>query len=62
MIRSSSMPEATASSTMNWIAGVSTMGSISFGCAFVAGKKRVPRPAAGMIALRIFCFVIITLE
>src|SRR5579863_10509127 len=28
------------------------MGSISFGTAFVAGKKRVPRPAAGMIALR----------
>ena len=62
MIRSSSMPEATASSTMNCMAGVSTMGSISFGCAFVAGKKRVPSPAAGMIALRIFCFVIITLE
>jgi hypothetical protein len=29
------------------------MGSISFGWAFVAGKKRVPSPAAGITALRI---------
>src|ERR1700722_8828039 len=34
--------------------GLSTSGSISFGCAFVAGKKRVPRPAAGNTALRTF--------
>src|SRR6476620_5639991 len=31
---------------------LSTSGSISLGCALVAGKKRVPRPAAGMTALR----------
>src|SRR5688572_13026701 len=47
-------PEATASSTPYWIVGLSTSGSISFGCAFVAGRKRVPRPAAGKTALRIF--------
>ena len=27
------------------------MGSISLGVAFVAGKKRVPKPAAGITAL-----------
>ena len=55
MIRISSIPLANASSTMYWIVGLSTIGSISFGVAFVAGKKRVPKPAAGMTALRIFC-------
>ena len=45
------MPARTASSTTNWIAGLSTTGSISFDCALVAGRKRVPRPAAGMTAL-----------
>src|SRR6266446_4348282 len=45
-------PEATASSTPYWMIGLSTMGSISFGCALVAGRKRVPRPAAGKTALR----------
>src|SRR6266571_6745361 len=50
MIKMSVMPAATASSTTYWIAGLSTTGSISFGCAFVAGRKRVPRPAAGMTA------------
>src|SRR5207249_3452203 len=39
-------PEATASSTTYWIIGLSTSGSISFGWALVAGRKRVPRPAA----------------
>ncbi|MFC4242199.1 hypothetical protein ACFOYW_02350 [Gryllotalpicola reticulitermitis] len=29
---------------------MSTTGNISFGIAFVAGKKRVPKPAAGMTA------------
>ena len=48
-----SMPEATASSTAYWMIGLSTSGSISFGCALVAGRKRVPRPAAGNTALRI---------
>ena len=33
--------------------GLSTIGSISFGCAFVAGKNLVPRPAAGIIAFLI---------
>ena len=28
--------------------GLSTIGNISFGCDFVAGKKRVPNPAAGI--------------
>src|SRR5579872_7553810 len=32
--------------------GLSTNGSISLGCALVAGKKRVPNPAAGNTALR----------
>src|ERR1700691_5422485 len=32
--------------------GLSTSGSISLGCALVAGKKRVPNPAAGNTALR----------
>src|ERR1700680_541128 len=47
-----SMPLAIASSTLYWMAGLSTNGSISFGIALVAGRKRVPRPAAVMIALR----------
>src|SRR5437016_850031 len=47
-----SMPLAIASSTPYWMVGLSTSGSISFGCALVAGKNRVPRPAAGKIALR----------
>src|SRR5438128_2643217 len=42
-----SMPAATASSTPYWMMGLSTMGSISLGCALVAGKKRVPNPAGG---------------
>jgi hypothetical protein len=32
------------------MSGLSTRGSISFGDALVAGKKRVPRPAAGKTA------------
>ena len=51
------MPEATASSTTYWMTGVSTIGSISLGCDFVAGRKRVPKPAAGMTALVIFMVV-----
>ena len=35
------MPARTASSTTYWIAGLSTIGSISLGCALVAGRKRV---------------------
>jgi len=37
----SSMPDPTHSSTISWMLGVSTSGSISFGTAFVAGKNRV---------------------
>src|SRR5215470_7167820 len=39
-----------------WIRGLSTRGSISFGWAFVAGRNRVPKPAAGKtaFAMRIF--------
>src|ERR1700735_68732 len=51
-------PAATASSTAYWIRGLSTSGSISFGVALVAGRKRVPKPAAGITALRIFCGII----
>src|ERR1700753_2673255 len=47
-------PAATASSTPYWISGLSTIGSISLGVALVAGKKRVPNPAAGKTALRTF--------
>jgi len=43
-----------ASSTTYWISGLSTMVSISFGIALVAGRTRVPRPATGKTALRIF--------
>ena len=47
-----SIPAATASSTPYWMIGLSTSGSISLGCALVAGRKRVPQPAAGKTALR----------
>jgi hypothetical protein len=57
MIKMSSMPEASAYSMMYWIVGLSTIGSISLGHAFVAGKKRVPKPAAGITALVIFCIL-----
>ena len=33
-----------------WIAGTSIIGSMTFGCAFVAGRNRVPSPAARTIA------------
>src|SRR5690349_18604744 len=49
-MRMSRRPARTASSTTYWIAGLSTIGSISLGDALVAGKKRVPSPAAGMTA------------
>ena len=52
MNRTSSSPAATASSTTYWMAGLSTTGSISFGVALVAGRNRVPSPAAGITALR----------
>src|SRR5699024_4774460 len=49
----SSIPDFTASSTRYSIVGLSTIGSISFGMAFVAGKNLVPMPAAGIIAFLI---------
>src|SRR5437588_586013 len=50
------MPAALASSIAYWISGLSTTGSISFGIALVAGRKRVPSPATGNTALRTgFC-------
>ena len=49
----SSIPEETASSTTNCMTGLSTIGSISFGCTFVAGRNRVPNPAAGITAFLI---------
>src|SRR5436190_23206571 len=45
-------PAATASSMTYWMIGLSTRGGISLGCALVAGRKRVPQPAAGKTALR----------
>src|SRR6516164_5062571 len=47
-----SIPLAMVSSTPYWMVGLSTRGSISLGWALVTGRKRVPRPAAGKIALR----------
>ena len=53
-IMMSSIPEAIASSTMYWIVGLSTIGNISLGIAFVTGRNRVPSPAAGIIAFVTF--------
>src|ERR1700684_1534973 len=47
-----STPAARASSITCCRIGRSTMVSISFGIALVAGRKRVPRPATGNTALR----------
>src|SRR3954447_25508119 len=52
MMITCSMPAATASSTAYWMTGLSTSGSISFGCALVAGRNLVPQPAAGKTAFR----------
>src|SRR3954462_13878364 len=53
------MPAATASSTAYWISGLSTIGSISFGCALVAGRKRLPSPATGDTAFFITFIVVL---
>src|SRR5271168_1778574 len=53
----SSMPEATASSTTTWIAGVSTTGRISLGITLDEGSIRVPIPAARMTAFVTFMVV-----
>src|SRR5580704_13457410 len=52
-------PAATASSTPYWMRGLSTRQSISLGMALVAGRKRVPMPAAGKTALRILWGVMV---
>src|SRR6476620_11381324 len=49
--RTSPIPAAAASSTMYCRTGRSTTGSSSLGTAFVAGRNRVARPAAGITAL-----------
>src|SRR5438874_7837050 len=54
MTRMSVIPAPTASSTTYWMVGLSMTGTISFGWLFVAGRNRVPSPAAGMTALRTF--------
>ena len=46
----SSIPASTASLTANSTRGVSTIGSISLGIAFDAGRNLVPRPATGSTA------------
>src|ERR1700722_1262339 len=53
----SSMPDATASSTTTWIAGVSTTGKISLGITLDDGSIRVPIPAARMTAFLTFIAV-----
>src|SRR5438128_3622134 len=50
-------PEWMASSTPYWISGLSTRGSISLGMALVAGRKRVPKPAAGKTAFLTFAII-----
>src|ERR1700712_3415848 len=46
------MPAPTASSMTSCNAGTSMIGRSSLGTALVAGRNRVPRPAAGMTAGR----------
>ena len=50
-ITSRSPPASAASAATNSIPGVSTTGRSSLGTVFVAGRNRVPRPAAGTIAV-----------
>ena len=52
--RRSSIPYLRASATRNCIVGLSTIGNISLASALVAGKNRVPSPAAGMTAFLTF--------
>src|SRR5208337_3438262 len=53
----SAMPEATASSTTTWIAGVSTTGKSSLAITLDEGSIRVPIPAARMTAFFTFIAV-----
>ena len=52
-MRISLIPLFTASSTTYCRVGVSTIGNISLGMAFVTGKNLVPNPAAGITAFLI---------
>ena len=65
IIMNSSILHVIASSTAYCIIGLSTIGSISLGDAFVAGRNLVPSPPAGnkafLIFLRIFFFIKIRL-
>src|SRR4030066_1796811 len=54
IIMNSVIPHFSASSTAYCIIGLSTIGSISFGGAFVAGKNLVPSPAVGSTAFLTF--------
>jgi hypothetical protein len=56
----SSQPEAMASSTPYWMIGLSTTGNISLGMTLVAGRNRVPIPAAGNTALRTFMLIVVS--
>src|SRR5204863_7132204 len=47
------MPAASHSSSTCWSTTFPPTGSSSFGTTLVSGRRRVPRPAAGRIALRI---------
>ena len=49
---SRSAPASAASAATSSMPGVSTTGSNSLGTVLVAGRKRVPRPAAGTTAVR----------
>ena len=51
-ITSRSAPASAASAATSSMPGVSTTGSNSFGTVLVAGRNRVPKPAAGTIAVR----------
>ena len=51
------IPAARASSIAYWMSGLSTKVIISLGTDFVAGKKRVPKPATGKMALVTFRFI-----
>src|SRR5260221_12616201 len=53
----SSMPDAIASSTTTWIAGVSITGKISLGITLDDGNMRVPMPAARMTAFLTFILI-----
>ena len=55
------MPADKASSAPYYNKGLLSIGSISLGIALVAGRKRVPYPAAGKRHLFIIIYPLITL-